>query len=83
MGTRKKRWSQVVKIWIEVRNKTARLEVAVQAWSLQQAMNFVRERYPNTDVRVRFPIDPEGFFVEDPAARAGLIEDQQPVLGAA
>ena len=68
----------MVKISIEVRNGTARLHVSVQAWSIQQAMNFVRERYPNTDVRVRFPIDPEGFFVVDPGARAGQIEDEQP-----
>jgi hypothetical protein len=73
----------VVKISIEVRDGAARLEVAVQAWSIQQAMSFVRERYPNTDVRVRFPIDPVGFFVQDPAARAGLIEGEQPELRAA
>jgi hypothetical protein len=73
----------VVKISIEVRNGATRLDVAVQAWSIQQAMSFVRERYPNTDVRVRFPIDPEGFFVQDPAARAGLIEDEQPERRAA
>jgi hypothetical protein len=73
----------MVKISTEVRYGAARLEVAVQAWSLQQAMSFVRGRYPNADVRVRFPIDPEGFFVKDPAARAGLIEGEQPELRAA
>jgi hypothetical protein len=73
----------VVKISIEVRNGTARLEVAVQAWSIQQAMSLVRERYPDADVRVRFPIDPEGFFVKDPAAQAGLLEGGQPGLRAA
>ena len=73
----------MVKISIEVRNGATRFDVAVQAWSIQQAMSFVRERYPNTDVRVRFPIDPEGFFVNEPAARAGLIEREQPELGAA
>jgi hypothetical protein len=73
----------MVKVSIEVRYGTARLDVAVRAWSIQQAMSFVRERYPNTDVRVRFPLDPEGFFVQDPAARAGLIEDEQPDLRAA
>ena len=73
----------MVKVSIEVRYGTARLDVAVRAWSIQHAMSFVRERYPNTDVRVRFPLDPEGFFVQDPAARAGLIEDEQPDLRAA
>jgi hypothetical protein len=73
----------MVKISIEVRYRAARFEVAVQALSIQQAMSCVRERYPNTDVRVRFPIDPEGFFVKDPAARVGLIEGEQPELRAA
>jgi hypothetical protein len=73
----------VVKISIEVRYGTARLEVAVQAQSIQQAMSFVRGRYSNGDVRVRFPLDPEGFFVKDPAARAGLIEGEQPEFRAA
>ena len=73
----------MVKISIEVRNGTARLEVAVQAWSIQQAMSLVRERYPGADVRVRFPIDPEGFLVKDPPARARLIEGEHPELRAA
>ena len=73
----------MVKISIEVRYGATRLDVAVQASSIRRAMSFVRERYPNTDVRVRFPIDPEGFFVQDPAARAGLIEEEQPERRAA
>lgn len=64
----------MVKISIEVRNGTARFDVSVQAWSIQQAMSFVRERYPNAEVRVRFPIDPEGFFVEEAFAKEGLIK---------
>jgi hypothetical protein len=27
--------------------------------------------YPNTDVRMRFPLDPEGLSVEDSVARMG------------
>jgi hypothetical protein len=73
----------MVKISIEVRNGATRIDAAVQAQSIQQAMSFVRGRYPNADVRVRFPIDPEGFLVKDPAARAGLIEGEQPGLRAA
>jgi hypothetical protein len=73
----------VVKISIEVCNRAASFDIAVQAQSIQQAMGFVRRRYPNADVRVRFPIDPEGFLVKDPAARAGLIEGAPPQLTAA
>ena len=73
----------MVKISIEVRDGSARFDAAVQAQSIQQAMSFVRGRYPNADARVRFPIDPEGFFVQDPAARARLLEVEQPGLRAA
>jgi hypothetical protein len=73
----------MVKISIEVRNGTTRIDAAVQAQSIHQAIGFVRGRYPNADVRVRFPIDPEGFLVKDPAARAGLIEGEHPELRAA
>jgi hypothetical protein len=34
--------------------------------------------YPDTEVRVRFPIDPEEFFVKDSAAPAVLIEHERP-----
>jgi hypothetical protein len=73
----------MVRMSIEVRNGATRIDAAVQAQSIQQAMSFVRARYPNADVRVKFPIDPEGFLVNDPAARAGLIEGEQPGLRAA
>jgi hypothetical protein len=73
----------VVKVSVEVRSGTARLDVAVQTWSIQQAMSFVRERYPFADVRVKFPIDPEGFFVEDTPARAGIVGIEQPTEVAA
>jgi hypothetical protein len=73
----------MVKISIEVRNRASSFDVSVQAQSIQQAIGFVGGRYPNADVRVRFPIDPEGFFVKDPVARARLIEVEQPGLRAA
>jgi hypothetical protein len=45
--------------------------MVVRAESIGRALSFVGERYPKAEVK--FPIDPEGFFVEDPAAssRAG------------
>jgi len=58
----------MVKVSIEVRSKTARFAVAVQAKSIQQALNLVPAQYPGTVARVRFPIEREGFFVEDAAA---------------
>ena len=65
----------MVKASIEVRNGAARFNVAVRAQSIRRAVSLVGGRYPDSDIRVRFPIDPEGFFVEDPAARAGIVEE--------
>jgi hypothetical protein len=58
----------MVKVSIEVHSGTARFAVAVQAQSIQQALSIVATRYPGSIARVEFPIDPEGFFVEDSAA---------------
>jgi hypothetical protein len=45
--------------------------VSVQAQSIQQVANIVARWYPNTDVRMRFPLDPEGLCVEDSVVRMG------------
>jgi hypothetical protein len=61
----------MVKVSAEVRSGSARFWVSVRAQSIQQAANIVASWYPDRDVRIRFPIDPEGFFVEDSAVRVG------------
>ena len=58
----------MVKVPIEVRNGTARFMVGVKANNIQQALSIVQARYPATVAAVKFPIDPEGFFVEERAA---------------
>lgn len=58
----------MAKISIEVRSGTARFAVAVQAHSIQQALNIVATRYPGNVARVMFPFDQEGSSVEDCAA---------------
>jgi hypothetical protein len=70
----------VVKVSIEVRSGSARFCVGVQAKSIRRALDLVAGRYPKGAIRVKFPIDPEGFFIDDPAARAGGIvqAEQQP-----
>jgi uncharacterized secreted protein with C-terminal beta-propeller domain len=68
----------MVKISVEVRSGAARFDVAVQAKSIQRAVSFVKERYSKASVKVRFPIEPEGFFVEDPVALEGLIGFEKP-----
>ncbi len=65
----------MVKVSVEVRDGAARFDIAVRAQSIRRALSLlVGERHPNGDVRLKFPIEPEGFFVvEDPTARAGMV----------
>ena len=58
----------MVKVSIEVHDGTARFAVAIKAQSIQQALSIVAAQYPGSDVKIKFLINPEGFFVEDSAA---------------
>ena len=58
----------MVKVSIEVRNGTVRFTVGVRARNIEQAQRIVQTRYPAKVAAVKFPIDPEGFFVEECAA---------------
>jgi hypothetical protein len=73
----------MVKVSIEVRSGGARFDVALQAESIQQAVSFVQERYVKSSVKVRFPIQPESFIVEDCAAPRGLVGLELPARVAA
>lgn len=64
----------MVKVSIQVRNGAACFGVGVRAASIHRAIDLVKTLYSTADVKVRFPIDPEGFFVEDALAAEGLIE---------
>jgi hypothetical protein len=57
----------MVKVSIEVHDRTARFTIAVKAQSVQQALNIVAARHPSGFARVKFPINPESFFVGDRA----------------
>jgi hypothetical protein len=56
---------QMVRISVEVRNGTSRFRVGVQARSIREALGVVAGRYPDGVVEVAFPIEPEGFFVDE------------------
>jgi Holliday junction resolvase len=73
----------MVKISVEVRSGAAHFDVAVQAESIQQAVSFVEERYSKANVRVKFPIEQESFFVEDLTARSGIVRLEHPAVVAA
>jgi len=68
----------VIRVSVEVRNKAAHFRVGIQASSINRAINLVKAFYSSCDVRVIFPIDPEGFFVEDALGAEGLIERGKP-----
>jgi len=64
---------QVVKVSTEVGNGATRFEVAVRAANIGRAVDQVVRRHPKGEVRVKFPIGPEGFFVEGSAAGVGIV----------
>jgi hypothetical protein len=55
----------MIRVVIEVTNGAARFDVAVQAEDIQQSVSLVAARYPASVVGVKFPIEPERFFVKD------------------
>ncbi len=64
-------------ISVELRSGAARFAVAVQAPTIEQALNIVATRFPGKVVRVKAPIDLESFFAELPAARIGVAGSDQ------
>jgi hypothetical protein len=58
----------MIRISVQVSSGTARFRVAVQAESIERALESVVRLYPGTVCEVTFPIDPETFFVEDSVA---------------
>ena len=67
----------MVKVSVEVRNRATRFRVGVQAESIRRALSMVGARYPTSEVRVEFPIKPDGFFVEGSAV-AEMVEIEHP-----
>jgi hypothetical protein len=56
----------MVRVSVEVRSWSARFWVSVRTQSIERAASIVSGWYPDREVKVKFPIDPEGFFVDDP-----------------
>ena len=55
----------MIRISVQVSSGTARFEVAVQAESIERALEIAARQNPGKGCEVTFPIDPETFFVED------------------
>ena len=59
---------KMVRVSVEVGSSTSRFRVGVQARSIRDALRIVEGSYPQGEVRVLFPIEPERFFVGVPSA---------------
>ncbi len=70
----------MIRVSIEVvgGSGTDHLSLLVRAESIRRAVSTVKGLYPGADVRVAYPIEPETFFVRDPAASARPIEFEVP-----
>ena len=55
----------MIRISVQVRSGAARFKVAVQAESIERALEIAARQNPGKECEVTFPIDPETFFVED------------------
>ena len=68
---------EMVKVSVEVRSGTARFGVGVRARSTRKALSLVGGRYPRGEVRVVFPLEPEGFLVREAPALARIHGSEQ------
>jgi hypothetical protein len=57
----------MIKVSMEIGEGATLSRATVQAESISEAVSITRGRNPGRDVRVKFPIDAEDFFIEGPA----------------
>ena len=58
----------MIRISVQVSSGAACFGVAVEAESIERALEIVARQNPGKECEVTFPIDPEAFFVEDSVA---------------
>jgi hypothetical protein len=58
----------MIRISVQVSSGAARFRVAIQAKSIERALEIVARQNPGKVCKVTFPIDPETFIVEDSVA---------------
>ena len=63
----------MIRISVEVGGETAHFREMVGAESIEQAVSKVSGHYPDSEVRVLFPIDPEMFFGEQRLQLGGAL----------
>ena len=63
----------MIRISVQVSSDAVRFNVAVEAESIERAVEIVARQNPGKECEVMFPIDPETFFVEDSVATVGQL----------
>jgi hypothetical protein len=58
----------MIRISVQVSSGTTRFRVAIQAESIERALEIAARQNPGKECEVTFPIDPETFFVENSVA---------------
>jgi hypothetical protein len=69
---------EVIRVVVEVWDGATRSSVVTQAKSVREAVSVTASVYSDASVRVKFPIDAEAFFVEDPTARVEIASLERP-----
>ena len=64
----------MIRVVVEVSRGSERFTVKVQAESIEQAVRLAASHYPDGEIGVLFPIEPEAFFIgrSAPALGTGL-----------
>ena len=55
----------MIRISVQVSSGAASFEMAIEAESIERALEIAARQNPGKECEVTFPIDPEAFFVED------------------
>ena len=63
----------MIRISVRVSSGAARFKVAVEAESIERALEIVARQNPGKQCEVAFPIDPESFFVKDSVVPVGQL----------
>ena len=63
----------MIRITVRVSSGAARFGVAIEAESIERALEIVASQHPDKGCEVTFPIDPETFFVDDTVASVGQL----------
>jgi hypothetical protein len=79
MRLQARRSTQLIKISVEAGRGAARYRIAVQAESIERALEIVERQNPGCEAKVAFPIDPEVFYFCDTVATTVLGDQEQEV----